>query len=100
MYYALQSVYYAPVYYALDTMHFNRCTNAVYLILCVLDPMYFSEGLCTEEPFAMPSGTREQPLISKTIESQLGGLGVESLRIDHERAKRDETTPDVLPCAP
>ena len=56
VYYALHSVYYAPVYYALDTLHFNRCINAVYLILCVLDPVYFSEGLCTEEPFAMLSG--------------------------------------------
>ena len=45
------------VYYALDTLHFNRCINAVYLILRVLDPMYFSEGLRTEEPFAMLSGT-------------------------------------------
>ena len=54
----LHSVYYAlhSVYYALDTLHFNRCINAVYLILCVLDPMYFSEGLCTEEPIAMLSG--------------------------------------------
>ena len=56
VYYALHSVYYAPVYYALDTLHFNRCINAAYLILCVLDPMYFSEGLRTEKPFAMPSG--------------------------------------------
>ena len=37
-------------------MYFARCTNSVYLILCVLDPMYFSEGLCTEEPCAMLSG--------------------------------------------
>ena len=59
MYYALHSVYYAPVYYALDTLHFNRCIYAVYLILCVLDPMYFSEGLCTEEPFAMLSGRKD-----------------------------------------
>ena len=60
VYHALHSVYYAPVYYAIDSLHFNRCINAVYLILCVLDPMYFSEGLCTEEPFAMLSGTLEQ----------------------------------------
>ena len=31
--------------------------NAVYLIHCVLAPIYFSEGLCTEEPFAKLSGT-------------------------------------------
>ena len=58
VYYALHSVYYAPV-----TMHSILCTSIdvltlVYLILCVLDPMYFSEGLHTEEPFAMLSGKR------------------------------------------
>ena len=65
VYYALHSVYYAPVYSALDTLHFNRCINAVYLILCVLDPMCFSEGLYTEEPFAMLSGTSRYTLLPR-----------------------------------
>ena len=64
----LHSVYYAlhSVYYALDTLHFNRCINAVYLILCT-----FSEGRCTEEPFAMLSGKKG----SRQTSTQTHALG-------------------------
>ena len=35
------------------------CTlDSACIVLCVLDPMYFSKGLRTEEPFAMLSGKR------------------------------------------
>ena len=77
-YFTLCTTLYTMHLYTLDSMHFTRCTsrrstslcvlaryyalqsmiNSVYLILCVLDPMYFSEGLCTEEPSAKLSGKR------------------------------------------
>ena len=44
MYYALHSVY-----YALDSMHFTRCT--------------YSEGLRTEEPFAKFSGKSKSYMV-------------------------------------
>ena len=45
------------VYYTLCTM---LCTlDSACIVLCELDPMYFSKGLRTEEPFAMLSGKTE-----------------------------------------
>ena len=69
-------MYFTLIYFTRCTMHFTLCTmhrctmhsilctsidvlTLVYLILCVLDPMYFSEGLHTEEPFAMLSGKKD-----------------------------------------
>ena len=42
-------------------MYFTLCTmlcslDSACIVPCVLDPMYFSKGLLTEEPFAMLSG--------------------------------------------
>ena len=48
-------MYLALMYFTLCTM---LCTfDSACIVLCVLDPMYFSKGLRTEEPFAMLSGS-------------------------------------------
>ena len=59
VYYALDSDVLHFVYYTLCTM---LCTlDSACIVLCVLDPMYFSKGLRKEEPFAMLSGEKERP---------------------------------------
>ena len=71
-------MYFTRMYFTLCPMHLTRCTSldvlllhsvyytlctmlctldSAYIVFCVLDPMYFSKGLGTEEPFAMLSGT-------------------------------------------
>ena len=59
----LHSDCFTLMYFTRCTMHLTRCTSSLrVLLLCVLDPMYFSEGLCTEEPFAMLSGKPCSPV--------------------------------------
>ena len=52
-YFTLCTIALHSVYYALDSMHFTRCT--------------YSEGLRTEEPFAKLSGTQSNPEIRETL---------------------------------
>ena len=75
------------VYYTLCTM---LCTlDSACIVLCVLDPMYFSKGFRTEEPFPMLSGIRNSP--KNSIGSYyLGPIGLGPRLVDLPTACRNK----------